>query len=79
MKKEILKQDINPILGIESSNREDFTEIHSIVENLLEAINEKKNGKVKKRKLGTRKKWKKPVQKKKSLEDLGIRNLPFTF
>lgn len=79
MKKEILRNPINPERSKEDLNKDDFTEIHSIVDNLLIAIEQMKKERVKFKKNKVPKKWKKTKPKKQTLEDLGIRDLPFTF
>ncbi len=79
MEKQFLKPQLDNNLCNYDSNQEDFTEFHSIVEDLLVAMNQKKQENKKTAKPHSGKKWKKTPKKKKSLEDLGMRNLPFTF
>jgi|GEM_PF-2382130 len=59
-----------------TSNQEDFNQINTMVENLLESLNQNKKAKPKSR---SRKKWKKTSKQKRAGEDLRIRDLPFTF
>ncbi|MBK6605596.1 MAG: hypothetical protein KBF99_09335 [Leptospiraceae bacterium] len=59
-----------------TSNQEDFNQINAMVENLLESLNQNKKAKPKSR---SRKKWKKTSKQKQAVEDLRIRDLPFTF
>ncbi|MBP9164182.1 MAG: hypothetical protein KBF99_13450 [Leptospiraceae bacterium] len=59
-----------------TSNQEDFNQINAMVENLLESLNQNKKAKPKSR---SRKKWKKTSRQKQTIEDLRIRELPFTF
>lgn len=57
-------------------SQEDFSEIHLTVETLLSSIEKKKKVKAKVPSI-PRKKWKR--KNKKEREDIGIRELPFTF
>ena len=59
-----------------TSNQEDFNQINAMVENLLESLNQNKKAKPKSR---SRKKWKNTSKQKQAVEDLRIRDLPFTF
>lgn len=77
MKSHFLKQNSDLYLSNDSESTEDFTEIHVVVEGLLASIHRKK--KHSKPKPFSNKKWKKNGKKDKKLEDLNIRELPFTF
>jgi|JI9StandDraft_1071089.scaffolds.fasta_scaffold00284_3 hypothetical protein len=79
MKKDFLRKEMNANQYSEGTNLEDFTEIQSIVDNLLSAMEQTKKEQSKSKKNKVRKKWQKPKPKKMTLEDLGIRDLPFTF
>ncbi len=79
MTEQFFKSQQGSDLGIYSLNQEDFTEFHLIVEDLLASMNQKRNENKKVIKPRSGKKWKKTSKKKKSLEDLGMRDLPFTF
>ncbi len=79
MKKDFFRNEVSQDQSSENTNLEDFTEIHSIVDNLLLAMEQAKKSQPKKKKNKVSKKWHKPKPKKLTLEDLGIRDLPFTF
>jgi hypothetical protein len=79
MTEQFFKPQSGTDLGIYNSNQEDFTEFHLIVEDLLVSMNQKKQENRKTANTHPGKKWKKTPKKKKSLEGLGMRDLPFTF
>jgi hypothetical protein len=78
MQNQNLRQDSSSELKSKEFYQEEFREIHAIVEDLLTSI--EKKGKAKSpAKHRSSKKWKKQPRKTKAMEDLGIRELPFTF
>ncbi|MBP7282964.1 MAG: hypothetical protein KBA66_15380 [Leptospiraceae bacterium] len=79
MKNQFLKQNQETNLRNNEFTAEDFTEIHEMVDELLTSLKGSKKRKAKLKSPRTTKQWNKKNKKPKNLEDLGIRELPFTF
>lgn len=79
MKNQFLKQNQETTLRNNEFTMEDFTEIHAMVDELLTSLKGSEKRKTKLKSPRATKQWNKESKKPKKLEDLGIRELPFTF
>ncbi len=79
MNDSLLKRNLEQSTKNQEFTEENFTEIHSMVDELLASLQKTKKEKVKVKLPRSRKKWENKSKKGKKTEDVKIRELPFTF
>ena len=79
MNDSLLKRNLDKSIINQEFTAENFTEIHSMVDELLASLQKTKKENVKVKLPLSRKKWENKSKKGKKTEDVKIRELPFTF